>query len=160
MLGLGGIAAFVNRDGLVRERSAGEMGNGLGCVVALVAVAYVHRRPAYRTPYCLVIRKGVRYPDDVWLNPATGKPVWSGPEPLRSRFLFQSREAKGGSTDMFAANFNGTRLFNLNDGDDTAWDGFTDEDGNDLVSWQGSRITFGSMVMGNGFIEQIEREDR
>ncbi|MEK7342774.1 MAG: hypothetical protein AABZ73_03015 [Pseudomonadota bacterium] len=160
LLGLGGIAAFVNRDGSLRERSAGEMGKGLGCVVALVAVAYVHRRPRYRTPYCLMIRKGIRYPDDVWINPATGSPVWSGPEPLSSRFLFQSREAKGSSTDMFAADFNGARLFNLNEQDETAWDGFTDENGRDLVTWKENRVTMASLVEGNGFVGQITREDR
>lgn len=160
LLGVGGVAAFVNRDGSLRARSAGEMGNGLGCVVALVAVAYVHRRPRYRTPYCLMIRKGIRYPDDVWINPATGEPVWSGSDPLTSRFLFQSREDKGSSTDMFAANFNGSRLFNLNEGDETAWDGFVDDYGKNLVTWEGNRIAFGSMVTGKGFIERIEREDR
>jgi hypothetical protein len=160
LLGLGGIAAFVNRDGSLRQRSAGEMGDGLGCVVALVAVAYVHRRPRYRTPYCLMIRKGIRYPDDVWINPATGRPVWSGQEPVTSRFLFQSRELKGGSFDMFAANFNGTRLYNLNEGDETAWDGFVDEDGRNLVTWEGNCITLASLVEGNGFVGQIAREDR
>jgi hypothetical protein len=160
MLGQGGISAFVDRNGAMRRRSVVDMGDGLGCVVALVAIAYVHRRPSYRSPYCLVIRKGIRHPDDVWISPATGQPVFSSPEPAEGRFLFQSRESKGGSTDMFTANFNGSRLFNLNVDDQTAWDGFTDEDGRNLTSWTGNRVTFGSRVTGKGFIEQIIREDQ
>lgn len=159
-LGTGGISAFVDRHGALRERSGVGMGNGLGCVVALVAIAYVHRRPAYRSPYCLAIRKGIRYPDDVWISPATGQPVFSPGDPAQGRFLFQSRESRGGGTDMFAANFNGSFMVNLNATDESAWDGFVDEDGNDLVSWTGNRITFGSRVTGKGFVERITREDR
>lgn len=160
LLGVGGIAAFLNRDGSFRERSETEMGNGLGCAVALVAVAYVGRIARYRTPYCALIRKGIRYPDDVWISPATGQPVFSPAEYPQRRFLFQSRESKGGSTDMFAANLNGTMMVNLNEGDETAWDGFVDEEGYDLVTWSDNRITFASRVTGKGFPEKITREDR
>ncbi|MDR0779725.1 MAG: hypothetical protein LBF16_03395 [Pseudomonadales bacterium] len=159
LLGRGGLAAFMERSGALFTRTHGEIGNGYGCAVALIAVAYRHRHPVYRSPYCMVIRKGIRYPDDVWLSPATGRPVLSGNDPASARFLFQSREAKGGSTDMFAANFNGSGLVNLNADDESAWDGFVDEAGNDLTSWQGRRVTFASTVTGKGFIEAITRED-
>lgn len=158
-LGLGGLAAFLDRQGEFVPRTDIYLGGNLSCVVVLVAVAYLDRRPICRSPYCLTIRKGIRYPDDVWLSPVTGRPKFSGPDPVTARFLFQSRESKGESTDMFAANFNGTVLVNLNATDWSAWDGFQDEDGNDCVSWDGRRVTFASMVNGNGFIERITRED-
>ena len=158
-LGLGGIAAFLDRDGNFLPRDPIYMGLPLSCVVVLLAVAYENRRPICRTPYCLTIRKGIRYPDDEWINPATGRPVFSSSDPVTARFLFQSREPNGDSTDMFAANFNGSVSVNLNATDPSAWDGFTDDHGKNCVSWVGDRVTFASYVNGNGFAEKITRED-
>jgi len=61
---------------------------------------------------------------------------------------------------MFTANFNGTNLVNLCEGDGVAWDGFVDDNGRDCVSWVGNRVSFASKIAGNGFAEKIMREDR
>ena len=114
-VGMGGIAAFVDNFGDLRPRSEFEIGHDLGCVAVIFAVSYAGRTPAFRSSGILLIRKGIRYPDDIWLSSRTGRPICSATDNIsKGRFIFQSRESKGESCDIFVADYNGDNMCNIN----------------------------------------------
>jgi hypothetical protein len=160
VIGKGGLAAFVNRWGSVIPRDAIEIGEGLGCAAVFSVVGFADGVAVGRSPYFVGVRAGIRYPDDVWASPATGAPILSRPELERARFLFQSWEADGGSRDVFAADFNGGRMTNLNRDDEPALDALVDEDGQAVAEFIGGRrVAMASNINGNGFLETVVRTD-
>jgi hypothetical protein len=153
LVGMGGIVAFVDRHGNLRPRSQFEIGGGIGCVAVIMAVAYDRRVPAFKSSGILVIRKGIRFPDDVWLSARTNRPICSTEGDIsKGRFIFQSREPKGASRDIFVADYNGENMCNLNAGDESAWDGFQDETGREVACWtDDGQITFCTRSGGLGY---------
>ena len=128
LLGTGGITAFTRfRDGAVQV--AGPMGPA----ALLVAVEWVDRAPVKRTSYVVMVRSGIRYPDDLWLSPLTGLPLLSNDSP-EARFAFQSRQPNALSHDVFIADLDGARMINLSRKEFDAYDGLHGPDG-DFGAW-------------------------
>jgi len=161
LIELGGIAPFVDRHGTIRPRRDLGLGGEHGDATVIAAVAYHGGVPQCRSRYFLIVRKGVRYPEDVWLSTRTGRPICPREGDISGqRFVFQSREAKGGSTDIFVADYNGGRMCNITAHDVVAWDGFVNESGNEVVQWtEDGQVQFYSTVNGKGFGEVITRPD-
>lgn len=160
-IGMGGIAAFVDRYDDLRPCSQFEIGGGIGCVAVILAVAYKGRIPVFKSSGILVIRKGIRFPDDVWLSAQTNRPICSTAGDIsKGRFIFQSRESKGASFDIFVADYNGKRMCNLNAGDESAWDGFQDETGREVACWtDDGQIKFCTRSGGLGYGRIVTRPD-
>jgi len=136
LIGMGGIVPFVDDYGNLRPRGPLDVGDGIGCVAAIVAVAYSGGRPFRRSRYVLVARKGIRYPDDIWCSIKSGRPICSKEGDIsNARFIFQSPEPNGSSCDVFVANYNGGNMCNLNSGEPSAWDGFYAENGEEVACW-------------------------
>jgi hypothetical protein len=142
LIDTGGIAPFVDERGNFHKKIRRRVKKDVGCAAAIVAVAYAEGSPLFRSEYILVVRKGIRYPDDVWRSrKGNGPPICSVPvncenSDLRNggRFIFESREPDGASTDVFVADYNGDNMCNLNAGEPSAWDGFH-ENGNEVACW-------------------------
>lgn len=131
-----------------------------GGVGILVAVEFVRQEPVGRSAYVLAVRKGIRYPDDVWSSIETGKPITSTHEAdiSMARFIFQSRQPNGSSTDLFVADFDGKNLCNLTYKDEIAYDGLFDDAGNEVAFWLDEQtIQYCSMRDGNRRI--VKRKD-
>jgi succinate dehydrogenase flavin-adding protein (antitoxin of CptAB toxin-antitoxin module) len=159
-IGRGGISDFVDRHGNFQDRNDFVVGNGLGAMVAIVAVEFADDAPIGRSPYVIVVRKGIRYPDDIWLSNKTNKPITSADNDdiSRARFVFQSRQLDFGSTDIYAADFNGSNMVNLTDDNPEAYDGFFDDNGDEIVAWiNNNTIRYSSMR--DGQREVIEKVD-
>jgi hypothetical protein len=72
--------------------------------------------------------------------------------------VYAYRRYNGGSTDIFVADFHGTNMCNLTKKNETAYDGFFDEDGNEVVEWVDEKtIRYCSMTKGG--IEIKEKPD-
>lgn len=123
-LGRGGIAELVHNPF--------SLDIGFGAVGAIVAVEFENMVPLHRSKYILSVRKGIRYPDDIWWSKKTGKPIISS---SGNRFIFQSKQPNGNSTDIFVADFNGDNIYNLTYKKETAYDGFFDDGGNEVAIW-------------------------
>ena len=160
-VGMGGIAAFVDRYGNLRPRSQFEIGGGIGCVAIILAVAYDGKVPIFRSNGILVVRKGIRFPDDVWLSARTNRPICSTSGDIsKGRFIFQSRESKGASCDIFVADYNGENMCNINAADESAWDGFQDETGQEVACWtDDGKITYCTRSGGLGYGVIVTRPD-
>lgn len=136
----GGLAAFLDAKGAYQTWNpyiCGDATNGVGSVGILVLIEWDGETPLYRSRYLVIVRKGIRYPDDVWWSTKTQSALLSptaGPIEKR-RFIFQSREAQGGSTDVFIADFDGRNLCNVSADNPAAYDGFYDDEGNEVVAW-------------------------
>jgi hypothetical protein len=137
VLGRGGIADFVDRDGSPQDWNPLVLGGGLGAVGGILVVELAGSSPVRRSHHCIVVRAGIRYPDDVWLSERTGRPVVFEKDVASGRFLFQSRQPNGTSCDVFAADFDGLRLVNLTWKPQDAYDGFFDEAGREVAEWVG-----------------------
>ncbi len=136
----GGIAAFVSADnGALNNEDDFSLGNGYGAIAALVILAFdAKSEPQYRTCYVVVVREGIRYPDDIWLSSRTNRPITNNlaNEPLiDSRFVFQSRQPNGNSSDIFTADFTGSNMHNITKKHETAYDGFLDENNQEVIKW-------------------------
>jgi succinate dehydrogenase flavin-adding protein (antitoxin of CptAB toxin-antitoxin module) len=87
----------------------------------------------------VVLKKGIRYPGDKWWSKTTNKPITSSQRSdgniAHARFMFQSREPRGGATDIFVADFDGERMFNVTEDNVDAYDGFIDGEGNEIAEW-------------------------
>jgi DNA-binding phage protein len=158
-LGIGGIAAFIDRSGHVRPANGSEPAAGLGCAGIACVVAFDRGSPQYRSEYVLLIRRGIRDIDDVYLT-RDEKPIATSCRDIAgSRFLFQSREVAGSSCDVFSADYNGKRMACLNSDEPSAWDGFQYDD-REVASWIRPRhAQFFSCSTGVGFPQPVVRED-
>jgi hypothetical protein len=151
LLGRGGIAAFVKIDGSFQNNNKFVLGNGLGGVGAICAVEFLNSKPINRSRYVVVIRKGIRYPDDIWISKKTGKPITNriGDDISEGRFIFQSTQINGSSSDIFVADFNGENMYHLNRKNNTEYDGFYDSDEQEVAQWTDERnIQYSSMRKG------------
>jgi hypothetical protein len=152
--GRGGIACFIDKKGeyqIWNPYIIGDPGNAIGSVGVLVLIEWENAKPLYRSPYVVILRKGIRYPDDIWLSRTTLSPLMSpgDGEFTRRRFIFQSREPAGGSTDIYVADFDGGNMVNLSQDNVDAFDGFFDDDGVEVVGWVDERhIKYSSMQKG------------
>ncbi|WP_141561947.1 hypothetical protein [Micromonospora sp. WMMA1996] len=124
LLDRGGILPYV--DGVALHTGHVEVARSTGTPGLVVAVECVGGRPVSRTPYLLVVRAGIRYPEDVWLSPATGRPLLSDRDPDRARVAFESPQPNGLATDMFACDLDGRRMNNLTRKSVDSYDGFGD----------------------------------
>lgn len=161
-LGLGGIVAFVDSDGNVRQRDRCTVGEGLGTAGVLVAVAFTPDGPQIRTPYVLVIRKGIRYPDDVWLSAKTARPFTSRPSELdKVRFAFQSRQSGALGTAIFAADYQGTRMYNITEQLKYCANQIRNDRGEEVLRWTADgKVAFASNFRGTGILEEVILLDR
>jgi hypothetical protein len=162
-IGRGGLAAFLNaRDGSYQNGNpyiVGDWSNGVGSIGVLVAIALERRKPVARSLYTVVLRKGIRFSDDVWIAATRNRALLSpGPGPASERrFMFQSREPRGGSTDIFVADFNGENLVNVTEDNQNAYDGFL-LDGRMVARWIDERtIQYSSMI--DGVKRVVKRTD-
>lgn len=116
------------------------LGGGTGAIYVLGVVESREGNIVAKSPYYLVKRKGIRFPEDVWFMPANRAlvPLLSNPtEPLNSRVAFQS--PLNSTTDMpevFTCNFFGYDIRNLSN-NPQRFDGFISSDGKpfESVGW-------------------------
>lgn len=136
-VGRGGIADFVDPNGIPQNWNQYILGDGAGSVGVLTIVEFSDMQPTERSAYTLVVRKGIRYPDDYWCSAVSGKPFTPiGIQDLTTtRFIFQSRQPNGNSTDVFVADFNGERMCNLTRKDIQRYDGVLDSGGREVARW-------------------------
>lgn len=136
MNGRGGIAEFVDGYGNFHMPNF-RIGKDLGGIGVLVAIEFEGELPVYRSRYVVIVRKGIRYPDDIWLSTKTNKPITQpGYTDLsEAKFVFQSRELYSTSSDIFVSNFSGTIMHNLTEDDQAAADQFVDNYGNEVIEW-------------------------
>lgn len=168
--GRGGIASFITANGELQNDNPYCLGNGLGGVRLLTAVEFSQGVPVARSPFVLCIRKGIRDPDDIWRSSLTGTAIVppGTTDFSTARFLFQSHQPNGMSSDLFVADFCGTRLRNLTKKHETSYDGLFDENGKEIGRWlnattiqycsqrSGKRETVTKNVP-NGVIEGLQR---
>jgi hypothetical protein len=139
--GRGGISAFVDNYGNYQIENRFLAGDGFGAIGLLVVVEFKNNLPICRSPFVIGIRRGIRYPDDIWLSKETNKPLTFETEDINnSRFIFMSRQPNGSSTDIFVADFDGTNMCNLTKKNETSYDGFYDEKGNEVARWVNKEI--------------------
>jgi hypothetical protein len=149
-IGRGGIADFVDPSGALHLAHEIFSGLPIGTIAALTVIEFAHNKPIHRTPYFVVVRKGIRYPDDFWF-PETRKPIINtrAKDISNSRFAFQSRQSNGNSTDVFAADFDGARMRDLSKKSQTASDGLRDRLGKIVGRWvRKDTVEFDSMRRG------------
>jgi len=158
LFGRGGISDFVDRYGNFQNKNKFIMGNGLGAVGALVVVEFKGKMPICRSKYVILLRAGIRYPDDIWRSKKTNKPITSikdNNDISGARFIFQSRQPNGSGTDIFVADFNGENMYNLTQKNEVAYDGFYDDEGNEVTKWNDDGlIQYCSMTKGRREIKQ------
>jgi hypothetical protein len=150
LLGQGGIMPFLSfRSGRL------ELGDQLGGVALVVAVEFQGDEPVARSPYLLAARRGIRYPEDRWLSARTGRPVLSKEDPVDAadaRFVFQSARPNGFSSDVFVADLDGERMFNLSYKEIDASDGFGPEE-DEVVCWlDPTHIQYATFRRGRGSV--------
>jgi hypothetical protein len=94
VLDRGGIAAFVDKYGNLQKKGKFPFGDEFGGVGAIVAIEFRSSQPICRSRFVIVIRRGIRYPDDIWLSARTNRPITSvvNGDITKSRFIFQSRQ--------------------------------------------------------------------
>ena len=116
-----GIAEYVNPSTGKLYPSTGQneiLGNGTGAIYVLGIVEVLRGRVAVRSPYYLVKRKGIRFPDDVWFTlraGGEGTPFLSETaKPRSARVAFQSSpDPEHVPTDIFTCSFSGYEMRNL-----------------------------------------------
>ncbi|MFC3502809.1 hypothetical protein ACFOOK_17765 [Micromonospora krabiensis] len=138
LLDRGGILPYLDTAALHEGRV--EVVGTVGTLGLVVAVECAGGRPVSRSRYLLVVRAGIRYPEDVWLSPATGRPLLSDPEPRRARVAFESPQPNGLATDVFACAVDGRRMVNLTRKDLDSYDGFGDGESAQWVDQRHLRV--------------------
>jgi hypothetical protein len=156
----GGIAAFVDaQNGSLIDEDSYSLGEGFGAISAIVVVAFdKFEHPIHRSAYTIAVRKGIKYPDDIWTSRKTNRPITNSNhgEPLStSRFVFQSAQPNGGCSDIYSANFDGSDMRNLTKKTTTAYDGFFDENDEEVVEWI-DRTTIRYASRASGIIKIVE----
>jgi hypothetical protein len=109
-----GISEYVDPSNGEFYPSTGQneiLGEGTGAIYILGVVEVLKGKIVARSPYYLVKRRGIRFPDDVWFAPRDRRlvPFLSNPaEPLRARVAFQSSpDPEHIPTHIFTCNFLG-----------------------------------------------------
>ncbi|MBF6300893.1 toll/interleukin-1 receptor domain-containing protein [Nocardia amamiensis] len=156
-IGRGGIADFVDTAGRFQNWNPLIYGDGLGTVCGVVVVELDGRAPVRRSRHALLIRSGIRYPEDVWISTHTRAPITSHTGDLSAaRFIFQSRQPNGQSCDVFAADFSGGGMVNLTWKNMDAYDGFFDDSGTEVARWiDPETVQYCSMSDGRRVIRQV-----
>jgi len=157
LIGRGGIADFVDNAGQFQNNNPLVFGNGLGAVCGIVVVEFEGRKPMKRSEHTIVIRAGIRYPEDIWISKNTGRPITSKDENIATaRFIFQSRQPNGQSCDVFVAGFNGANMVNLTYKEEDAYDGFFNDSGDEVARWvDQDTIEYCSMSGGRRIIKKV-----
>jgi hypothetical protein len=115
------------------------LGNGTGSIYALGVIETLDGKVVARSPFYLVKRKGIFFPEDSWLAFKDG--LWtalmSDPgNPSNSRFAFQSPSGKAdGSADIYTCDFFGYKARNLTRGAGPQYRLFTGSTLIDGVGW-------------------------
>jgi hypothetical protein len=93
------------------------LGNATGAIYVLGVVEALRGKVVVRSPYYLVKRRGIRFPDDVWFTSRDGQliPFLSDPEkPLHARVAFQSSpDPERIPTHIFTCSFFGYQIRDL-----------------------------------------------
>ena len=86
-------------------------GHELGSIAAIVVVNMIGKRPVARSPFLIVVRKGIRDPDDIWLinDHPVGWNISSG-QPVKCRIAFESAEESQHDVDLFTCKPDGSDL--------------------------------------------------
>ena len=119
-IGSHGISEYVSPgDGHLYPATAYNelLGNGTGAVYIVGVVEERDGEIVSRSPYYLVKRKGIRFPDDIWYSSTGGLivPLLSVPsDPVNARVAFQSSpDPVHVATDVFTSDFFGYDVKNL-----------------------------------------------
>jgi hypothetical protein len=108
-------------------------------VAATCAIEFENDQPVHRSKFLITVRKGIRYPEDVWASNKTGKPLTSTHDIKNSRFIFQSRMPNGSSWDVFVSDFDGQNMVNLTAKDVVSYDGICNGEGDVVAEWLNER---------------------
>jgi hypothetical protein len=150
----GGLADFLDTKANYQTWNPyiiGNEDNRIGSIAVMVAVEFDKQQPICRSRYIVMLRKGIRYPEDIWWSKDTNKPLVSPfhSDITETRFMFQSREPSSRTTDIFVADFNGNNMRNLTEEHPDAYDGFYNDDGEEVARWiDKTHIQYCSMVEG------------
>ncbi|MEV0359423.1 hypothetical protein AB0H71_25545 [Nocardia sp. NPDC050697] len=123
------IDAFAGRGGIepyldvARLDASGEIWviTDTGAPGRIVAVEFRSGVPTARSNYADFVRRGIRYPDDVWRSTVTGQPIM---QEKRQRVAFVSHQPHGTSSDVFACNVDGSDMVNLTEEKKDSYNGF------------------------------------
>lgn len=120
-------------------------GSEFGSVAAIFVVQQIGKKPRARSRFLIVIRKGIRDPDDIWQ--VNGQPViWSHETGclVDSRIAFQSWEVRGNDFDLFTCHIDGSKLRCLTKKFPNCYDGlFPDRSSSKEACWiSPNRIQF------------------
>lgn len=121
------------------------LGNGTGAIYALGTIEVSKGRIVAKSPYYIVKRRGIRFPEDVWFIARDGAlvPLLSqSNNPAGARVSFQSPfNAASGVPDIFISNFFGHRVRNLTNTPER-FDGFVQANGQAFagVGWVNSSV--------------------
>jgi hypothetical protein len=159
-IGRGGIADLVEPSGELHESHPALKNFPVGSIDALALVEFKEGNPICRTPYIFLMRKGIRYPEDLWQSPLTGRPVVNtrSRNIADARFMFQSRQPNGTSNDIFIADFDGSRMCNVSFKLTTAADDLRDRWGKFVGRWI-SRNTVEFDSMRGGRHQRVRMKD-
>ncbi|WP_040713027.1 hypothetical protein [Nocardia takedensis] len=147
-LGLGGILPFLDAKAIHRNRV--EVARETGELGRLVVVEFRSGVPVARSNHVDLLRRGILDPDDIWISRATGEPILSDEALSAARLAFQSKQPNGNSSDVFACDVDGSRLFNLTRKSFDSYDGFIC-DGREIVEWlTRGRLQIASQQAGEG----------
>jgi len=143
-----GVSEYVNpSNGEIYPSTAYNeiLGSGTGATYALGVIEVLGEKVVSRSPYYLVKRKGIRFPEDVWFV-SKGRslfPLLSNPaKPMLSRVAFQSLPNPANDTpDIFTCNFFGYEIRNLTR-NPRRFDGFVALNGKPFegIGWAGPDI--------------------
>jgi hypothetical protein len=120
------------------------LGNGTGAVYIVGVVEERDGEIVSRSPYYLVKRKGIRFPDDIWFSSAGGLlvPQLSIPsDPVNARVAFQSStDPVHVATNIFTSDFFGYDMKNITRSSDR-FEGFLTPNGDfcNGVGWASAR---------------------
>jgi hypothetical protein len=140
-----GISEYVDASNGEIYPSTGQneiLGKGTGAIYVLGVVEVLRGEIVVRSPYYLVKRRGIRFPDDVWFTSRGGQlvPFLSDPgKPLSARVAFQSSpDPERIPTHIFTCNFFGYDMRDLAQSRDR-FEGFLTPEGRPCagVGWTG-----------------------
>jgi hypothetical protein len=112
LFGRGGIADFVHSDGSYQTDVPLIVGNPesrLGSLAFASVVLLEDDYPVARTAYYPFVRRGIRYPDDIWWHPASGAVLANSADVSNARIAFESKRPNGPGRDIFVCDFDGER---------------------------------------------------
>jgi hypothetical protein len=158
LFGRGGIADFVHADGSYQTDEPLIVGNEqtrLGSLAVAALICLEGHRPIVRSNYYAFVRKGIRYPDDVWWDASTGAVLANGANIAESRIAFETRRPNGSGRDIFVCDFDGDRMVDATSKEEIVSSTLIDALGHNAFRWTSAHeFECAEMVRGRPAVSQ------